>query len=88
MVQDSDYFVYDPNAQLAIHPIYDERQQESEQRREHITQPEAESTGYGKIKQQLDQIEQEHAEDLKQQQLNFRFKQYFQNNKSKVNQQI
>ena len=36
-----DYFVYDPNAKLAIHLIYDERQFESEQRREHLNQLES-----------------------------------------------
>ena len=46
-------------AQLAIHLIYDERQQESEQRREHITQLEANQQVWKDKKRQLDQIEQE-----------------------------
>lgn len=76
-----DYFVYDPNAQLAIHLIYDERQQESEQRREHITQLEANQQVWKDKKQQLDQIEQEIMRskqflDLKQQQLNQQIQQY------------
>ena len=76
-----DYFVYDPNAQLAIHLIYDERQQESEQRREHITQLEANQQVWKDKKQQLDQIEQEVIRskqflDLKQQQLNQQIQQY------------
>jgi len=76
-----DYFVYDPNAQLAIRLIYDERQQESEQRREHITQLEANQQVWKDKKQQLDQIEQEVIRskqflDLKQQQLNQQIQQY------------
>lgn len=76
-----DYFVYDPNAQLAIHFIYDERQQESEQRREHITQLEANQQVWKDKKQQLEQIEQEIMRskqflDLKQQQLNQQIQQY------------
>jgi predicted Zn-dependent protease len=76
-----DYFVYDPNAQLAIHLIYDERQQESEQRREHITQLEANQQVWKDKKHQLDQIEQEIMRskqflDLKQQQLNQQIQQY------------
>ena len=76
-----DYFVYDPNAQLAIHLIYDERQQESEQRREHITQLEANQQVWKDKKQQLDQIEQEIMRskqflDFKQQQLNQQIQQY------------
>jgi len=76
-----DYFVYDPNAQLAIRLIYDERQQESEQRREHITKLEANQQVWKDKKQQLDQIEQEVIRskqflDLKQQQLNQQIQQY------------
>ncbi|ENW07355.1 matrixin family metalloprotease [Acinetobacter beijerinckii] len=76
-----DYFVYDPNAQLAIRLIYDERQQESEQRREHITQLEANQQVWKDKKQQLDQIEKEVIRskqflDLKQQQLNQQIQQY------------
>lgn len=32
-----DYFVYDPNAKLAIHLIYDQRQDESNQRQQQLT---------------------------------------------------
>ncbi|MFW1953387.1 matrixin family metalloprotease [Acinetobacter beijerinckii] len=76
-----DYFVYDPNAQLAIRLIYDERQQESEQRREHITQLEANQQAWKDKKQQLDHIEKEVIRskqflDLKQQQLNQQIQQY------------
>lgn len=76
-----DYFVYDPNAHLAIRLIYDERQQESEQRREHITQLEANQQVWKDKKQQLDQIEKEVIRskqflDLKQQQLNQQIQQY------------
>lgn len=76
-----DYFIHDPNAKLAIHLIYDERQQESEQRREHITQLEANQQVWKDKKQQLDQIEQEIMRskqflDLKQQQLNQQIQQY------------
>lgn len=76
-----DYFVYDPNAQLAIRLIYDERQRESEQRREHITQLEANQQVWKDKKQQLDQIEKEVIRskqflDLKQQQLNQQIQQY------------
>jgi len=61
--------------------IYDERQQESEQRREHITQLEANQQVWKDKKQQLDQIEQEIMRskqflDLKQQQLNQQIQQY------------
>lgn len=70
-----DYFVYDPNAQLAIHLIYDERQQESEQRREHLSQLQSNQQYWLEKKQKLDQIEQQIVRnkqvlDLKQQQLN------------------
>lgn len=54
-----DYFVYDPNAQLAIHLIYDERQYESEQRREHLSRLETNQQQWLNKKKQLDQIEQE-----------------------------
>ena len=54
-----DYFVYDPNAQLTIHLIYDERQYESEQRREHLSRLETNQQQWLIKKKQLDQIEQE-----------------------------
>ncbi|ENV09955.1 hypothetical protein F966_01122 [Acinetobacter higginsii] len=76
-----DYFVYDPHAQLAIHLIYDERQMESEQRREHLNQLESNQQHWVEKKQQLDQIEQEILRskqllDLKQQQLNQQIQHY------------
>lgn len=76
-----DYFVYDPNAQLAIHFIYDERQIESEQRREHLSQLETGQRQWLDKKQRLDQTEQEILNnkqflDLKQQQLNQQIQQY------------
>lgn len=76
-----DYFVYDPNAQLAIHLIYDERQMESEQRREHLSQLASNQQHWQEKKQQLDQIEQEIIQskqflDLKQQQLNQQIQHY------------
>ena len=69
------------NPHNAIHLIYDERQQESEQRREHITQLEANQQVWKDKKQQLDQIEQEIMRskqflDLKQQQLHQQIQQY------------
>ncbi|MBC67689.1 matrixin family metalloprotease [Acinetobacter sp.] len=76
-----DYFVYAPNAQLAIHFIYDERQIESEQRREHLSQLETGQRQWLDKKQRLDQTEQEILNnkqflDLKQQQLNQQIQQY------------
>ncbi|EPF94558.1 hypothetical protein GCM10025882_08030 [Acinetobacter gyllenbergii] len=76
-----DYFIYDPNAQLAIHLIYDERQIESEQRREHLSQLASNQQHWQEKKQQLDQIEQEIIRskqflDLKQQQLNQQIQHY------------
>lgn len=76
-----DYFVYDPHAQLAIHLIYDERQQESEQRREHLSQLQSNQQHWLEKKQKLDQIEQEIIRskqflDLKQQQLNQQIQSY------------
>ncbi|MCJ0830407.1 matrixin family metalloprotease [Acinetobacter sp. NIPH1876] len=76
-----DYFVYDPHAQLAIHLIYDERQMESEQRREYLSQLASNQQHWQEKKQQLDQIEQEIIRskqflDLKQQQLNQQIQHY------------
>ncbi|MCH7312727.1 matrixin family metalloprotease [Acinetobacter sp. ANC 4805] len=76
-----DYFVYDPNAKLAIHLIYDERQFESEQRREHLNQLESNQQVWLDKKEQLDQIEREVVQnkqflDLKQQLLNQQIQQY------------
>ena len=76
-----DYFVYDPNAKLAIHLIYDERQFESEQRREHLNQLESNQQVWLDKKEQLDQIEREVVQnkqflDFKQQLLNQQIQQY------------
>ncbi|WP_032811210.1 matrixin family metalloprotease [Acinetobacter vivianii] len=76
-----DYFVYDPNAQLAIHLIYDERQIESEQRREHLSQLESNQQRWQEKKKSLDQVEQEILQNrqflgLKQQQLNQQIQAY------------
>ena len=76
-----DYFVYDPNAQLAIHLIYDERQQESEQRREHLGQLKSNQQVWLDKKQKLDQIEQQMLQnkqdlDFKKQQLDQQIQQY------------
>lgn len=76
-----DYFVYDPNAQLAIHLIYDERQLESKQRREHLSQLESNQQVWLNKKQQLEQVEQDLLRskqflDLKRQQLDQQIQQY------------
>ncbi|MGE8646174.1 matrixin family metalloprotease [Acinetobacter vivianii] len=76
-----DYFVYDPNAHLAIHLIYDERQIESEQRREHLSQLESNQQRWQEKKKSLDQVEQKILQNrqflgLKQQQLNQQIQAY------------
>lgn len=53
------YIVYDPNAQLTIHLIYDERQFESEQQRAHLNQLKMNQQEWINKKQELDQMEQE-----------------------------
>ena len=69
------YIVYDPNAQLTIHLIYDERQFESEQQRAHLNQLKMNQQEWINKKQELDQMEQQLAFnkqslDLKKQELN------------------
>ncbi|MCH7337872.1 matrixin family metalloprotease [Acinetobacter sp. NIPH 2699] len=76
-----EYFVYDPDAQLGIHLIYDQRQIESELRREHLTLLEANQQQWRDKKKQLDQIEQEMIQNkqslnLKRQQLDQQIQQY------------
>lgn len=76
-----DYFVYDPQARLAIHLIYDERQIESEQRREHLNQLESNQQRWLEKKQSLAQVEQQILQQrqllgLKQQQLNLQIQHY------------
>lgn len=73
-----DYFVYDDNAKLSIHLIYDERQFESEQRRAHIRQLEANQKLWLNKKQQLDQIEQQMLHN----------KQFLQHKQQQLDQQI
>ena len=73
-----DYFVYDDNAKLSIHLIYDERQFESEQRRAHIRQLEANQKLWLNKKQQLDQIEQKMLHN----------KQFLQHKQQQLDQQI
>ncbi|ENW18422.1 matrixin family metalloprotease [Acinetobacter haemolyticus] len=82
-----DYFVYDPNAQLAIHLMYDQRQIESEQRRAHLSQLEFNQQQWRDKKKQLDHIEQELVEtkqslSLKRQQLDQQIQQYNQEKKN------
>ena len=73
-----DYFVYDDNAKLSIHLIYDERQFESEQRRAHIRQLEANQKLWLNKKRQLDQIEQQMLHN----------KQFLQHKQQQLDQQI
>ena len=54
-----DYFVYDPNAQLAIHLIYDQRQSDSEQSRKHLSQLQSNQQTWVDKKKRLDQVEQD-----------------------------
>ncbi|MCH7309397.1 matrixin family metalloprotease [Acinetobacter sp. NIPH 1852] len=76
-----EYFVYDPNAQLSIHLIYDERQIESELRRQHLTELDANQQQWRNKKKQLDQIEQammqnKQSLNLKRQQLDQQIQHY------------
>lgn len=76
-----EYFVYDPNAQLSIHLIYDERQIESELRRQHLTELDANQQQWQNKKKQLDQIEQammqnKQSLNLKRQQLDQQIQHY------------
>lgn len=76
-----DYFVYDANAQLAIHLIYDERQIESEQRRAHLSQLQSNQQQWLDKKNQLDQLEQDIVQskqflDLKRQQFDQQVQDY------------
>ena len=76
-----DYFVYDPNAQLEIHLIYDQRQSDSEQSREHLSQLESNQQTWVDKKKRLDQVEQDllwskQLLDQKKQQLDQQIQQY------------
>lgn len=76
-----DYFVYDPNAQLKIHLIYDQRQDESNQRRQQLGQLDAKEQAWAVKNQQLEQEKQNlkqqiillknREQSLQQQHLNF-----------------
>jgi predicted Zn-dependent protease len=76
-----DYFVYDPNAQLEIHLIYDQRQSDSEQSRKHLSQLELNQQTWVDKKKRLDQVEQDllwskQLLDQKKQQLDQQIQQY------------
>ena len=76
-----DYFVYDPNAQLEIHLIYDQRQSDSEQSRKHLSQLESNQQTWVDKKKRLDQVEQDllwskQLLDQKKQQLDQQIQQF------------
>lgn len=54
-----DFFVYDDNARLSIHLIYDERQQNTEQRQKHIAIIDREQQQWHNKKQEVDAISQD-----------------------------
>ncbi|MEF9994390.1 MAG: matrixin family metalloprotease, partial [Acinetobacter sp.] len=81
-----DYFVYDPNAQLEIHLIYDQRQSDSEQSRKHLSQLESNQQTWVDKKKRLDQVEQnllwsKQLLDQKKQQLDQQIQQFNQEQK-------
>mgnify|MGYP006373572943 FL=1 len=81
-----DYFVYDPNAQLEIHLIYDQRQSDSEQSRKHLSQLELNQQTWVDKKKRLDQVEQDllwskQLLDQKKQQLDQQIQQFNQEQK-------
>ena len=81
-----DYFVYDPNAQLEIHLIYDQRQSDSEQSREHLSQLQSNQQTWVDKKKRLDQVEQDllwskQLLDQKKQQLDQQIQQFNQEQK-------
>lgn len=61
-----DYFVYDPNAKLAIHLIYDQRQDESNQRQQQLTAIEQRQQHWSNQNQNIQALKQE-VEDKNQQ---------------------
>ncbi|WP_407303313.1 matrixin family metalloprotease [Acinetobacter sp.] len=76
-----DYFVYDPKARLAIHLIYDQRQEESNQRRQHLGTIQQSQQTWSNKKQNLKQFKEElnRANELleaKKNQLDLRLDQY------------
>ena len=54
-----DYFVYDPNAKLAIHLIYDQRQDESNQRQQQLTAIEQRQQHWSNQNQNIQALKQE-----------------------------
>lgn len=54
-----EYFVYDPNARLGLHFIYDDRQQETEQRKQHLQHIDRKQQQWSNKKQQVDQFSRE-----------------------------
>ncbi|MFH7767394.1 matrixin family metalloprotease [Acinetobacter sp. BSP-28] len=76
-----DYFVYDPNARLTIHLIYDQRQNESVQRRQQIGQIQQSQQLWSnknlQLKQFKDELERTNAElETKKNQLDMQLQQY------------
>lgn len=55
----NDYFIYDPNAKLTIHLIYDERQDESNQRRQQLGNIEQNQQIWSNKNQNLKQLKDE-----------------------------
>lgn len=55
----NDYFIYDPNAKLTIHLIYDERQDESNQRRQQLGNIEQNQQVWSNKNQNLKQLKDE-----------------------------
>lgn len=51
-----EFFVYDPNARLGLYLIYDERQHETEKRKQHIEQIDQKQQQWSYKKQQVDQF--------------------------------
>ena len=61
-----DYFVYDPNAKLTIHLIYDQRQDESNQRQQQLTAIQQRQQHWNNQNQNIQALKQE-IEDKNQQ---------------------
>lgn len=56
-----DYFVYDPDARLGIHLIYDERQVNSQQRLQHLNVIEKDQHNWSEKKQQIASLKEQLA---------------------------
>lgn len=54
-----DFFVYDDNARLSVHLIYDERQHNTEERKKHIAVIDREQQQWSSKKQEVDAISQD-----------------------------